>query len=65
MFIDAAQTLPHVPRAAPPGASAGGRVRKGGVRTVDVGTSMFGDAARLERVRPLPRRMYTASHVTG
>jgi tryptophanase len=38
--------------------------REGGVRTVEVGTLMFGAAARHELVRfALPRRVYTASHV--
>lgn len=65
VFIDAARALPNVPRAALPAqALAVELYREGGVRSVEVGTLMFGDVARHELVRlALPRRVYTASHV--
>lgn len=65
VFVDAARALPHIPRARLPAqAIAVELYREGGVRTVEVGTLMFGAAARHELVRlALPRRVYTASHV--
>ncbi|MCC6217720.1 MAG: tryptophanase [Polyangiaceae bacterium] len=65
VFLDAARALPQVPSAELPAqALALELFREGGVRTVEVGTLMFGPAARHELVRvALPRRVYTASHV--
>lgn len=65
VFIDAARALPHIPRhELPAQAMAVELYREGGVRTVEIGTLMFGAAAQHELVRvALPRRVYTASHV--
>lgn len=69
VFIDARAALPHIPpRELPAQAFAVELFREGGVRSVEVGTLMFGDesgrTARRELVRlALPRRVYTASHV--
>ncbi|MCA9595338.1 MAG: tryptophanase [Myxococcales bacterium] len=65
VFVDAARALPHIPPAELPGqALAVELFREGGVRSVEIGTLMFADAARMELVRlALPRRVYTASHV--
>ena len=65
VFVDAARALPHIERAELPAqALAVELYREGGVRTVEIGTLMFGRAARHELVRlALPRRVYTASHV--
>ncbi|MCK6533565.1 MAG: tryptophanase [Polyangiaceae bacterium] len=65
VFIDAARALPGLPKGQLPAqAIAVELYREGGVRTVEVGTLMFGPAAQHELVRiALPRRVYTASHV--
>ncbi|MEB2325166.1 MAG: tryptophanase, partial [Sorangiineae bacterium] len=65
VFVDAARALPHIPPAQFPAQSLAVELyREGGVRSVEVGSFMFGDAARHELVRlALPRRVYTASHV--
>ncbi len=65
VFIDAGRALPNLDRSALPAqAIAIELYREGGVRTVEVGTLMFGAAAQHELVRvALPRRVYTASHV--
>ncbi len=65
VFVDAARALPHIPPAQLPAqALAVELFREGGVRSVEVGTLMFAEAARRELVRlALPRRVYTASHV--
>ncbi|MBI3204038.1 MAG: tryptophanase [Myxococcales bacterium] len=65
VFVDAARALPKMPKSQLPAqAIAIELYREGGVRTVEVGTLMFGAAAQHELVRiALPRRVYTASHV--
>jgi tyrosine phenol-lyase len=65
VFVDAVRALPHVPPAELPAQSLAIELyREGGVRSVEIGTLMFGGAARRELVRlALPRRVYTASHV--
>jgi tryptophanase len=65
VFVDAEKALPHVPRAELPAqAIAVELFREGGVRSVEIGSLMFGEAAQHELVRlALPRRVYTASHV--
>lgn len=65
VFIDAGRALPKMPRSELPAqAIAIELYREGGVRSVEVGTLMFGAAAQHELVRvALPRRVYTASHV--
>ncbi|HYN37212.1 MAG TPA: tryptophanase [Actinomycetota bacterium] len=65
VYLDAAAMLPHIPRDQfPAQALAVELYRLGGVRGVEVGSVMFGDAAPHELVRlALPRRVYTQSHV--
>lgn len=65
VYLDAGAMLPHIPRDQfPAQALAVELYRLGGVRGVEVGSVMFGDAAQHELVRlALPRRVYTQSHV--
>jgi tryptophanase len=37
---------------------------EGGIRSVEIGTLMFGEAAKMDLVRlAIPRRVYTQSHI--
>ncbi|MGA9112744.1 MAG: beta-eliminating lyase-related protein, partial [Candidatus Dormiibacterota bacterium] len=74
IFVDARAMLTHIPPGQLPAQSlACAFYREGGIRTVEVGTVMFGhtDAATGEQVPApqdllrlaLPRRVYTQSHV--
>jgi tryptophanase len=77
IYIDAAALCPHLPAAQFPGqAVVCGLYRVGGIRAVEIGSVMFGGAAkatahappssrpRLELVRlAIPRRVYTQSHI--
>jgi tryptophanase len=65
IYIDAARMLPHIPRAQFPGqALAVELYRHAGIRGVEIGTLMFGDAAQHELLRlAIPRRVYTQSHI--
>jgi tryptophanase len=65
IYIDAARMLPHIPREQFPGqALAVELYRHAGVRGVEIGTLMFGDAAQHELLRlAIPRRVYTQSHI--
>ena len=65
IYIDAARMLPHIPRDQFPGhALAVELYRHAGIRGVEIGTLMFGDAARYELLRlAIPRRVYTQSHI--
>ena len=65
IYIDAARMLPHIPREQFPGqALAVELYRHAGIRAVEIGTLMFGDAARHELLRlAIPRRVYTQSHI--
>lgn len=65
VYIDAAAVLPHVPRHQFPAHSLAVELyRVGGIRGVEIGSVMFGPAARQELVRlALPRRVYTQSHM--
>ena len=65
VFVDARRFLPHVPPAQFPGqALACALYLEGGIRSVEIGSLMFGDAAQGDLVRlALPRRVYTQSHV--
>ncbi len=65
IYIDAARMLPHIPRHQFPGqALAVELYRHAGIRSVEIGTVMFGDAARHELLRlAIPRRVYTQSHI--
>ncbi len=73
VYLDAAAFLPHIPASELPGqALACALYLEGGVRSVEIGTLMFGkyDAnghtvpAQMELVRmAVPRRVYTQSHI--
>jgi tyrosine phenol-lyase len=65
IYIDAGRMLPHVPRSQFPGqALAVELYRHAGVRSVEIGSVMFGADARHELLRlAIPRRVYTQSHI--
>ncbi|MBS1859702.1 MAG: tryptophanase [Acidobacteria bacterium] len=65
IYIDAARMLPHIPREQFPGhALAVELYRHAGIRGVEIGSLMFGEAARYELLRlAIPRRVYTQSHI--
>lgn len=65
IYIDAARMLPHIPPHEFPGqALAVELYRHAGIRSVEIGSVMFGDAAPHELLRlAIPRRVYTQSHI--
>jgi tryptophanase len=69
IYIDGAAFCPHIPQAQFPGqALVVGLYRHGGIRSVEIGSVMFGGAGHpppsLELVRlAFPRRVYTQSHI--
>ena len=65
IYIDAARMLPHIPRHRFPGqALAVELYRHAGIRSVEIGSVMFGSEARHELLRlAIPRRVYTQSHI--
>jgi len=65
IYIDAARMLPHIPPQQFPGqALAVELYRHAGIRSVEIGSLMFGEAARHELLRlAIPRRVYTQSHI--
>ena len=72
IYIDARAMLPHIPQARYPGiALVNALYLEGGVRTVEIGTVMFGlrpDGTELPPAMDLvrlaiPRRVYTQSHI--
>jgi tryptophanase len=65
IYIDAARMLPHIPPHRFPGqALAVALYRHAGIRSVEIGSVMFGEAARHELLRlAIPRRVYTQSHI--
>ncbi len=65
IYIDAGRMLPHIPRHQFPGqALAAELYRYAGVRSVEIGSVMFGENARHELLRlAIPRRVYTQSHI--
>lgn len=65
IYIDAGRMLAHIPRHEFPGqALAVELYRHAGVRSVEIGSVMFGEHARHELLRlAIPRRVYTQSHV--
>ncbi|MEN3009966.1 MAG: tryptophanase [Candidatus Bipolaricaulaceae bacterium] len=65
VYVDAARLLPHIPRDQFPGqVLVCALYLEGGVRAVEVGSGMLGEAARMELVRlALPRRVYTEEHL--
>ena len=65
IYIDAARMLPHIPRYQFPGqALAVELYRHAGIRSVEIGSVMFGESAPHELLRlAIPRRVYTQSHI--
>jgi tryptophanase len=65
IYIDAARMLPHIPVEQFPGqALAVELYRHAGIRSVEIGSVMFGAAAQHELLRlAIPRRVYTQSHI--
>jgi tryptophanase len=64
-YIDARATLPHIPVERFPAWSLTNAIYQiGGIRAVEIGTVMFGEATDKDLVRlAMPRRVYTQSHV--
>jgi tryptophanase len=65
IYLDARAFLPHIAiEQFPAVALATELYLEGGIRSVEIGTLMFGDAAKMDLVRlAIPRRVYTQSHV--
>jgi tryptophanase len=65
IYLDARAFLPHIPADQFPGiALACELYLEGGVRSVEIGSLMFGAAAQMDLVRlAIPRRGYTQSHI--
>ncbi len=64
VYIDAAKFLPHIPKHEFPGqALACELYLQDGIRSCEIGSVMFKEAAQMELVRlAFPRRVYTQSH---
>jgi tryptophanase len=68
IYLDAKRFAPHIPASQFPGqAIAVGLYRLAGIRTVEIGSLMFGGGGaipKMELVRlAIPRRVYTQSHI--
>jgi tryptophanase len=65
IYIDAARMLPHIPRSQFPAQSLAVELyRHAGIRSVEIGSVMFGEHAQNELLRlAIPRRVYTQSHI--
>jgi tryptophanase len=65
IYIDASRMLPHIPRHHfPAQALAVELYRHAGIRSVEIGSVMFGPNAKHELLRlAIPRRVYTQSHI--
>jgi len=65
IYIDARAFLPQVPPDRFPGVALADELYlEGGIRSVEIGTLMFGAAATMDLVRlAIPRRVYTQSHI--
>jgi len=65
IYIDARAFLPHIPASQFPGAALAAELYlEGGIRSVEIGSLMFGNAAKMDLVRlAIPRRVYTQSHI--
>ena len=65
IYIDARSFLSHIPSEQFPGVALAAELYlAGGIRSVEIGTLMFGAAAKMDLVRlAIPRRVYTQSHI--
>jgi tryptophanase len=65
VYLDARAFLPQIPLEQFPGVALACELYlEGGIRSVEIGSLMFGGAAKMDLVRlALPRRVYTQSHV--
>ncbi|HXG33484.1 MAG TPA: tryptophanase [Bryobacteraceae bacterium] len=65
IYIDAGRMLPHIPRRQFPAQSLAVELyRHAGIRSVEIGSVMFGEKAQHELLRlAIPRRVYTQSHI--
>jgi tyrosine phenol-lyase len=65
IYIDARAFLPHIPVSQFPGVALAVELYlEGGIRSVEIGSLMFGENARMDLVRlAIPRRVYTQSHI--
>src|SRR5437773_3986460 len=65
IYLDARAFLPHIPPAQFPGVALAVELYlEGGIRSIEIGTLMFGEHATMDLVRlAIPRRVYTQSHV--
>ena len=65
IYLDARPFLPHIAPASFPGVALAAELYlEGGIRSVEIGTLMFGEHATMDLVRlAIPRRVYTQSHI--
>ncbi len=65
IYIDARAFLPHIPTSQFPGVALAVELYlEGGIRSVEIGSLMFGEHATMDLVRlAIPRRVYTQSHI--
>jgi tryptophanase len=65
IYLDARAFLPHIPSSRFPGVALANELYlEGGIRSVEIGTLMFGQHAQMDLVRlAIPRRVYTQSHI--
>jgi len=65
IYIDARAFLPHIPPGHFPAVALANELYlAGGIRSVEIGTLMFGPQAKMDLVRlAIPRRVYTQSHI--
>jgi tryptophanase len=65
IYLDARAFVPHIPAEQFPAVALAAELYlEGGIRSVEIGTLMFGAAAKMDLVRlAIPRRVYTQSHI--
>jgi tryptophanase len=65
IYIDARAFLPHIAHNQFPAVALANELYlQGGIRSVEIGTLMFGPQAKMDLVRlAIPRRVYTQSHI--
>jgi len=65
VYLDARAFVPHIPIEQFPGVALAAELYlEGGIRSSEIGTLMFGKAAKMDMVRlAIPRRAYTQSHI--